>query len=321
MPQRHGVEEGPGGAWDGLRNHRVYVLATGDAVGSQQGQLLELAVDQLRLAASIDVALAHERADALGQESRRTGTERQRELPSALADPALHAFARHGRELAHDAARVGHDGAELVGGLAWSRTAVDELGEGEAIARWHVPDERLQAFAARLVAQERRRLADDNVKLAAQQAAALVPDRRVAVVPTRNAAEGIAALLGMDPAKGSEENATIMLAAARCIQSLQVTDAVRDARIGGKKVKKGQTIVLDPDDGLVASGGDRHQTVLKGLATLQPGFELVSVYYGADTSLDEAEGLSQAVTGAFVGVDVELINGGQPHYHYLIAAE
>ena len=158
-----------------------------------------------------------------------------------------------------------------------------------------------------------------NVKLAAQQAAALVPEKRVAVVPTRNAAEGIAALLGMDPTRGADENATIMLKAARGIQSLQVTDAVRDARIGGRKVKKGQTIVLDPDDGLVAVGGDRRETVLKGLANLEPGFELISIYFGTDIGLDEAEGMSSAVTEAFQGVDVELINGGQPHYHYLIA--
>ena len=160
-----------------------------------------------------------------------------------------------------------------------------------------------------------------NVKLAAQQAAALVPEKRVAVVPTRNAAEGIAALLGMDPTRGADENATIMLNAARGIQSLQVTDAVRDARIGGRKVKKGQTIVLDPDDGLVAVGGDRRATVLKGLANLEAGFELISIYFGTDIGLDEAEAMSSAVTEAFEGVDVELINGGQPHYHYLIATE
>jgi fatty acid kinase len=162
---------------------------------------------------------------------------------------------------------------------------------------------------------------NSNVKLAAQQAAALVPDKRVAVVPTRNAAEGIAALLGMDPAKGADENAVVMAAAARGIQSLQVTDAVRDARIGGKKVRKGQTIVLDPDDGLLAAGGDRRQTVLKGLAALKTGFELISIYYGRDIDLPEAEAMSSAVTEAVDGVDVELINGGQPHYHYLIAAE
>ncbi len=112
-----------------------------------------------------------------------------------------------------------------------------------------------------------------------------------------------------------------MLKAARGIQSLQVTDAVRDARIGGRKVKKGQTIVLDPDDGLVAVGGDRRETVLKGLANLEAGFELISIYFGTDIGLDEAEAMSSAVTEAFEGVDVELINGGQPHYHYLIATE
>jgi len=160
-----------------------------------------------------------------------------------------------------------------------------------------------------------------NVKLAAQQAAALSTDRRVVVVPTRNAAEGIAAVLGMDPTRGADENAVMMSTAARGIQSLQVTDAVRDARLGDRKVKKGQTIVLDPDDGLVAVGGDRRETVLKGLAALEAGFELISIYYGSDIDLDEAEAMSSAVTEAFEGVDVELINGGQPHYHYLIATE
>jgi DAK2 domain fusion protein YloV len=160
-----------------------------------------------------------------------------------------------------------------------------------------------------------------NVKLAAQQCAALVPERRVAVVPTRNAAEGIAGLLALDPTKGADENAVLMLRAARGIQSLQVTDAVRDARIGGRKVKKGQTIVLDPDDGLVASGNDRRATIIKGVAALEAGFELVSVYYGRDVELAEAEALASAITDAFAGVEVELINGGQPHYHFLIAAE
>ncbi len=61
--------------------------------------------------------------------------------------------------------------------------------------------------------------------------------------------------------------------------------------------------------------------MVKGLATLESGFELVSIYYGSDVGLEEAEAMSSAVTAAFEGVDVELINGGQPHYHYLIATE
>ena len=160
-----------------------------------------------------------------------------------------------------------------------------------------------------------------NVKLAAQQAAGLARETRIVVVPTRNAAEGFAALLAYDPSQPAEANAETMLAAARSVQTLQVTDAVRDAKIGGRKVKKGQAIVLDPDDGLVAADSNRRDAVLAGVASLRPGFELLTVYYGGGADLAEAEELTTALRAAVPRVEVELVHGGQPHYRYLLAAE
>jgi hypothetical protein len=146
-------------------------------------------------------------------------------------------------------------------------------------------------------------------------------DKRLVVVPTRNAAEGLAALLALDPTKDAITNVGPMTEASRAIQTMQVTEAVRDARIGRKKVKKGQTIVLDPDDGLVASGSEVEPTVLAAVGRLQPGFELVTIYYGADANLGEAEALAHRVGAATNGAEVEVVHGGQPHYRYLIAAE
>ncbi len=94
-----------------------------------------------------------------------------------------------------------------------------------------------------------------NVVLAARQVAELAR-KPVHVVPTRNAAEGFAALLALDPAVGAAANVADMTERGRGLATLQVTTAVRDARVGGRKVKQGQTIVLDPDDGLVAVDGD-----------------------------------------------------------------
>ena len=86
-----------------------------------------------------------------------------------------------------------------------------------------------------------------------------------------------------------------MTAAGRGLQTLQVTEAVRDATIGGKKVKKGQTIALDPDDGLVAVDGDRDKAVLEGgRRRSSPGFELITLYYGDGRDLAEAEALAAA---------------------------
>jgi DAK2 domain fusion protein YloV len=159
-----------------------------------------------------------------------------------------------------------------------------------------------------------------NVVLAARQVASM-SDRPVVVVPTRNAAEGFAALLAMDPNLDATANAAEMTEAGRAIQTLVVTEAVRDATIGGRKVKRGQTIALDPDDGLIAVDGDREKCVLAAVAALRPGFELVSIFYGAGADLAEAETLARKIGAARAGTEVEVRHGGQPYYRYLISAE
>ncbi len=159
-----------------------------------------------------------------------------------------------------------------------------------------------------------------NVVLAARQATEMT-SRRVRVVPTRNAAEGFAALLALDPERDATANAEVMTLAGRAVQTLQVTEAVRDATIGGRRVKKGQTIALDPDDGLLAVDSDRMVAVLAALEALEPGFELITLYYGDCADLDEAEAVARRVGEWRAGVEVEVIQGGQPHYRYLIAAE
>lgn len=159
-----------------------------------------------------------------------------------------------------------------------------------------------------------------NVILAARQVAAMT-DREVVVVPTRNAAEGIAALFELDPERTAAENGAAMTEASRAIQTMQVTEAVRDATVSGRKVKKGQVIALDPDDGLLAVDGDPHRAVLTALGRFDAGYGLVTIYYGEDATLADAETLARRVREAAPGVDVEVVHGGQPHYRYLISAE
>jgi DAK2 domain fusion protein YloV len=159
-----------------------------------------------------------------------------------------------------------------------------------------------------------------NVVLAARQVASIT-ERSVVVVPSRNAAEGIAALLALDPQLDATANAGPMTEAGRAIQSLVVTEAVRDATIGGRKVKRGQTIALDPDDGLVAVNRNREKCVLAAVASLQPGFELVTIFYGDGADLAETEGMARRIGTLLPAVDVEVRHGGQPFYRYLIAAE
>lgn len=159
-----------------------------------------------------------------------------------------------------------------------------------------------------------------NVVLAARQVAQMT-DRRVSVVATRNAAEGFAALLAMDPTLNAGDNATAMTTAGRAIQTLSVTTAVRHATIGGVKVREGQTIVLDPDDGLVAVDDDVTKAVLTGIGSLAAGYELITVYYGEGTDLKKTELLAKQIGEGAPGAEIEVVHGGQPHYHFLISAE
>jgi dihydroxyacetone kinase-like predicted kinase len=113
-----------------------------------------------------------------------------------------------------------------------------------------------------------------------------------------------------------------MTDAGRGLQTMQVTEAVRDATVSGHKVKKGQTIVLDPDDGLLAVDNDPDRAVLAAFARLEPGFSIVTIYYGEDATLDAAEALVAKINEAAPGLEgVDLAHGGQPHYRYLISAE
>jgi len=159
-----------------------------------------------------------------------------------------------------------------------------------------------------------------NVILAARQVAQMA-DRPVAIAATRNAAEGFAALLALDPTLPAAANADAMTAAGRAVQTLSVTEAVRDATIGGTKVKKGQTIVLDPDDGLVAVDDDGDAAVLAGVSKLAPGFELITVYYGDGADLATTQAVARRIGKAAGGAEVEVVRGGQPYYRYLISAE
>ena len=100
-----------------------------------------------------------------------------------------------------------------------------------------------------------------------------------------------------------------------------MTEAVRNATIGGKKVKRGQTIALDPDDGLVAVDSNRDKAVLKAVAAFTPGFELDHALLRRDSTLAEAEEIARKIGAASRGAEVEVVHGGQPHYRYLISAE
>ncbi len=160
-----------------------------------------------------------------------------------------------------------------------------------------------------------------NVRMAARQAADLSPGVKVETVTTRNAAEGVAAMLAFDPEGELSKTAKRMTDAGNGIQSLQVAVAVRNARIGRRRVHHGDYIVLGPNDGLVAADEDRMAAVLAGVASLKGNFELLTVYRGEGASRADSERIRDALAASHPDVEIELVDGGQPHYDFLISAE
>ena len=159
---------------------------------------------------------------------------------------------------------------------------------------------------------------NSNIVLAARQAADLSA-ANVVVIPTRNAAEGIAALLSWDPSLTLEELVPRMEAARAAARTFRVVEAVRDAVVRGVAVKAGQIMALDPVDGIIATGSSDVESIVAALAGQSA--ELITLYVGADVSDEQAAEFVNAVRGAIAGVEVDLQRGGQPIERVLVSLE
>ena len=159
-----------------------------------------------------------------------------------------------------------------------------------------------------------------NIVLAAEQAAALA-EHPIAVVPSVNVPQGIAAMLAFNPDLGGEENAEAMRAALGSVRSGEVTTAVRSTTIDGVDVREGQAIAL-LDGALAAAAGAPNEALaaLLDAAELEDG-ALVTLFYGAGLTEEEAEEAAAAIGARPGGIEVEVHEGGQPHYHYLVSIE
>jgi DAK2 domain fusion protein YloV len=159
-----------------------------------------------------------------------------------------------------------------------------------------------------------------NVIMAARQTATLT-DKRVEVLPTKTAPQGIAALLGFNFESGLEENMRTMAAAMGHIHTAEITTAVRDATADGVAVRAGQTIgLLDGD--LVIAADARPEAIddILGRMDLDER-EIVTIYFGQSANRDEAEALAARIQARFADLEVEVQAGGQPLYDYIISAE
>ena len=160
-----------------------------------------------------------------------------------------------------------------------------------------------------------------NIILAAEQAKSLVEDKKIFVVPSKTVPQGIAALINFLPDLSPEENLENMTSEMGRIHTGQITYAVRNTNIDGMEIHEGDIMGIG-DSGMLAVGQNVNETVLETLKRMvEDESELISVYFGEDVTEEDAEALVEKVQTAFPNCEVELNDGGQPIYYYLLSVE
>jgi DAK2 domain fusion protein YloV len=162
---------------------------------------------------------------------------------------------------------------------------------------------------------------NSNIILAAQQAKDLTEDKTIIVIPTKTAPQGITAIINFVHDKTVDENEKRMIEEMKKVKSGQVTYAVRDTNIDGKEIKQGNIMGLD--DKTIISVGDNIEDTTFELITglVEDDSELISIYYGAETTEEQANELAELVMSEYPDMDVEVHFGGQPIYYYILSVE
>ena len=160
-----------------------------------------------------------------------------------------------------------------------------------------------------------------NIILAANQARDLTEDKNIIVIPTKTIPQGITALISYVPDKTVEQNTEEMLEAMTHVKTGQVTYAVRDTKIDDKEIRQGDIMGIG-DKGILAVGQGIEDITVETLKEMvDEDTEIISIYYGADVTEEDAEQLCERLEELYPDFDVEINQGGQPIYYYVVSVE
>ena len=160
-----------------------------------------------------------------------------------------------------------------------------------------------------------------NIILAAEQAKSLVKEKELIVIPSKTIPQGITAMIHFVSEKSAQENTAAMMEEMQHVKTGQITYAVRDTTIDGVEIHKDDIMAVG-DNGILAAGTELNQTAFEAAkAMMDEESELVSIYYGADITEQEAQNLADQIVEQNPLVEVEVNEGGQPVYYYIMSVE
>ena len=181
-------------------------------------------------------------------------------------------------------------------------------------------EELLDAFESLPVEQVIILPNNPNIILAAEQASKL-SKKEVSIIPTRNIPQGIAAMLAFDPDGPFDKICDAMTINSQDVRTGEVTTATHSTTWNNHKISKGEIIGLQDNELICVANSPSECTQQLLRIMVNDDCELITLYYGADISTEEANALSLDITSEFSDLEVEAYSGGQPLYHYIISVE
>jgi len=161
---------------------------------------------------------------------------------------------------------------------------------------------------------------NSNIVLTARRVQELTP-HTVAVVPTLSVPQGIGALLAYNFQADLQTNTAAMEQAAHAVRTIEITRAVRDAEVDGQQVHSGDLLGIY-DGRVVATSHSEADALLQSLGQASiESLEIVTLYYGAGVQEADAQAIAAHIRAAHPGLAVEVVQGGQPHYPYVVSLE
>lgn len=160
-----------------------------------------------------------------------------------------------------------------------------------------------------------------NIILAANQAASMTEDKKVVVIPTKTIPQGISALISFMPGSEPSDNEEAMTAATGEVKTGEVTYSVRDTELDGFIIRANDIMGIG-DRGIIAVGEEILGTAFETVYRLvDADSSLVTIYYGEDVTESEAAVLKVKIEEEYPELEIELHEGGQPVYYYIISVE
>ena len=160
-----------------------------------------------------------------------------------------------------------------------------------------------------------------NIILAANQVIDLVEDKEVIIIPSKSIPQGITALINFIPEDTAAENAEHMTEGIGMVKTGELTYAVRNTSIDGTEIREGDYMAID-DNG-ISSVGPEMNAVIDGMfeAMVDEDSEIITLYYGEEVSEEEAQAVAERIEEKYPDCEVEVYNGGQPIYYYVVSVE